>query len=78
MITYPSTSYFFTSQKGVVNTDHSANPVPLIVINKSLYKSNKVVQKGALADVAPTILKMLGIEIPPVMTGKNLLGWMYG
>ncbi len=73
MITYPSSSYFFTSGEGRINTNHSSNPVPLIVINKTFYKSDKKVANGMLADVAPTILKIMGIEIPPVMTGKNLL-----
>lgn len=73
LITYPTSSYFFTSQEGIVNTDHSTNPVPIIIINKTLEKSNKKLPKGILADIAPTILKLMGIEIPPVMSGKNLL-----
>ncbi|CAN5323300.1 2,3-bisphosphoglycerate-independent phosphoglycerate mutase [soil metagenome] len=74
MITYPSSSYFFTSKAGTMNTDHSSNPVPIIIINNSLKNSNKPIPNGKLADIAPTILKLMGIEIPPVMTGKNLLG----
>lgn len=73
LITYPPTSYFFTSQKGTVNTDHSNNPVPVIIINKALASNPKTIPEGKLADVAPTILSLMGIEIPPVMTGKNLL-----
>lgn len=73
LITYPSGTYFFTSQKGVPNTDHSTNPVPIIIINKTLAKSGKKIPNGILADVAPTILNLMKIEVPPIMTGKNLL-----
>ena len=72
MITYPTGSYFFTTKEGTKNTDHSNNPVPLVIINKALTVT-KAIPNGALADVAPTILGIMKIEIPPVMTGKNLL-----
>lgn len=73
MITFPTSSYFFTSKEGVMNTNHSSNPVPFIIINRTLYKSGKKLSNGMLADIAPTILSLLGIEVPAVMTGKNLL-----
>jgi 2,3-bisphosphoglycerate-independent phosphoglycerate mutase len=72
LITYPSGTYFYTSKAGEVNTDHSTNPVPLIIINKS-FNSSKNIPNGILADIAPTILSLCGVDIPPVMTGKNLL-----
>ena len=72
LISYPSTSFFYTSDAGTVNTDHSNNPVPLIIAN-ALFKNKKVsLKKGALADVAPSILGFMGIKTPDVMTGKNL------
>lgn len=73
LITYPTNTYFFTSAKGVVNTDHSSNPVPVYVVNKTLQGKPNKLPNGTLADVAPTILKLMNLEIPPVMTGRNLL-----
>lgn len=54
---------------GSPNTAHSLNPVPLYLISKRY--SN--VRDGILADVAPTVLTMLGIPAPPEMTGKSLV-----
>lgn len=56
---------------GEVNTEHSRNPVPLIIANTDLVPH--VIPQGVLADVAPTILKLLDIRIPLEMTGKTLL-----
>ncbi|MCB8964796.1 MAG: 2,3-bisphosphoglycerate-independent phosphoglycerate mutase [Bacteroidales bacterium] len=53
---------------GSPNTAHSLNPVPIIVVS-DVYKS---VEKGILADVAPTILSVMGLSIPAEMTGKPL------
>ena len=53
---------------GSPNTAHSLNPVPIILVN-SRYSN---VENGILADVAPTILKIMGLEVPPEMTGKAL------
>lgn len=74
MIKYPATSFFYTSQLGVVDTEHSNNPVPFHVINNSLRGNTKKLPQGTLADLGPTVLGLLGIPIPPEMTGKNLLG----
>jgi len=73
LITFPTSTYFFTTSKGTVNTDHSSNPVPFVVINKSFEGKNVSLSKGTLADVAPTILANMGIGKPEVMTGNNLL-----
>ncbi len=54
---------------GSPNTAHSLNPVPAILISNDYDKINK----GVLADVAPTILKIMNIEIPEEMTGKILV-----
>jgi 2,3-bisphosphoglycerate-independent phosphoglycerate mutase len=54
---------------GSPNTAHSLNPVPCIVIDTKV----KRVANGILADVAPTILKIMGLEIPPEMTGRLLV-----
>jgi len=54
---------------GTPNTAHTTNPVPCIVIDKDCKK----VSEGRLADIAPTILKVMGIEKPKEMTGKELV-----
>lgn len=61
------------STTGEIETEHSANPVPFIAISKALMGHPQVLTSGILADVAPTILKLLGLEVPGVMTGRNLL-----
>lgn len=53
-----------------VNTAHSMNPVPLFLISNDKYDSIKT---GKLADLAPTILKIMGLSIPAAMTGKILI-----
>jgi len=54
---------------GSPNTAHSLNPVPCILVSDEYKKINN----GILADVAPTILKIMDIEIPSEMTGKILI-----
>jgi 2,3-bisphosphoglycerate-independent phosphoglycerate mutase len=54
---------------GSPNTAHSLNPVPVIVTMPGL----KLREGGALADVAPTILQLLGYEQPAAMTGRSLI-----
>ncbi len=53
-----------------VYTGHTTNPVPCILIRKN--KKDLKLNKGKLADVAPTILKMLDLKKPKEMTGKAL------
>ena len=50
-------------------TKHTTNPVPFIVVSDRV----KAVKDGALCDIAPTLLTLAGLEIPPVMTGKSLV-----
>jgi 2,3-bisphosphoglycerate-independent phosphoglycerate mutase len=54
---------------GSPNTAHTTNPVPIILVDPDL----KVIHDGVLGDLAPTILALMGIEKPAVMTGKSLL-----
>jgi 2,3-bisphosphoglycerate-independent phosphoglycerate mutase len=54
---------------GSANTAHSLNPVPLIVTASGVMLRSG----GVLADVAPTVLELLGIAQPPEMTGSTLL-----
>jgi len=51
------------------NTAHTCNPVPLIVTSNTV----EVDDHGSLADVAPTVLDLLGVERPAAMTGHSLL-----
>lgn len=55
---------------GSANTAHSLNPVPFVFVSDS-YKGE--VKDGILADVAPSVLKVMGIELPADMTGKALI-----
>jgi len=73
LLAFPTSTYFFTTSKGTVNTDHSNNPVPLVVINNNFRNKRMNIPKGALSDIAPTILGLFGIPKPPQMTGNNLL-----
>src|SRR5205807_1456998 len=54
---------------GSPNTAHSLNPVPVIITVPGLTLRDG----GVLADVAPTLLQILGIEQPPEMTGRSLI-----
>ena len=58
------------NEDGTPNTAHSLNPVPFIYITEN---KNAKVQNGILADVAPSILHIMGLEQPKEMTGKNLI-----
>ncbi len=60
---------FAINEDGTPNTAHSMNLVPCILIDKEVKK----IKDGKLADVAPTILKLLDIEIPKEMTGEVLI-----
>jgi 2,3-bisphosphoglycerate-independent phosphoglycerate mutase len=55
---------------GSPNTAHSMSPVPLIVTSPGLRLRAR---EGILADVAPTVLELLGIEQPAAMTGRSLI-----
>jgi 2,3-bisphosphoglycerate-independent phosphoglycerate mutase len=54
---------------GTPNTAHSMNPVPIFVIDDRGY----ALRNGVLADVAPTVLELMGLEQPEEMTGVSLL-----
>ena len=54
---------------GTPNTAHSLNPVPIVVVSDRV----KAVHNGILADVAPTVLRLMGLPQPEEMTGKALV-----
>ena len=60
---------YMINPDGSPNTAHTKNPVPCILIDKD-YKN---VNEGKLADIAPTLLKLMNIDIPKEMDGKVLV-----
>lgn len=57
--------------EGGVHTAHTLNPVPLILVDST--RKNIRLRKGILGDIAPTVLELLGLPQPAVMTGKSLI-----
>ena len=55
---------------GTPNTAHSLNPVPFVYVTKD---KNATVENGILADVAPSILHIMGLQQPEEMTGRDLI-----
>ncbi len=60
---------FAVNADGTPNTAHSLNPVPIVVVSDRV----KSVHNGILADVAPTVLKLMGLKQPAEMTGEALV-----
>jgi len=71
-------------QTGVIEKEHTNSPVPLFIIGKDFAgksilsgmvgtELSHVTPVGVLSDVAPTILKIMGIKKPPIMTGSSLI-----
>ena len=58
-------------QTGVTKTSHSLNPVELIYV-ASDSPGKRLATRGKLSDIAPTVLYLLGLDIPEEMTAKNL------
>ena len=57
------------NKDGSIHTSHTLNMVPIIVINKDVV----TIKNGRLADVAPTILKLMNLDKPLEMTGISLI-----
>ena len=58
----------FDEETGKVNTAHTTNPVPFAVCMDGIS-----LKPGRLADIAPTILQVMGLEQPKEMTGESLI-----
>ena len=75
----------FNMQTGLIDKEHSATPVPLLIIGqeyegKSLSLADApggdlslIQPQGLLSDVAPTILRVMGLKKPSQMTGRSLI-----
>ncbi|HEU4472760.1 MAG TPA: 2,3-bisphosphoglycerate-independent phosphoglycerate mutase [Flavisolibacter sp.] len=61
---------YMINEDGSPNTAHTLNPVPFFIIDKEWKGS---IHPGKLGDIAPTILKMMGLALPPQMTGDILI-----
>ena len=57
------------NELGLPHTAHTTNPVPFCILKEGL----KLHETGNLGDVAPTMLELLGVEIPKDMTGKSMI-----
>ena len=58
-------------ETGAPFTAHTTNPVPFILVNYD--EAYTLREGGCLADIAPTLIEMMGMEQPKEMTGKSLL-----
>lgn len=63
---------FEVNEDGSPNTAHTTNPVPLFLVGSNVHGTS--LKSGKLADIAPTILHLMGIDIPSDMTGEVLVG----
>jgi 2,3-bisphosphoglycerate-independent phosphoglycerate mutase len=60
-------------ENGGVDTEHSGFPVPLLIVGRTFLNRGKSLPRGILADVAPTILSIMGLTKPSSMSGRSLL-----
>jgi 2,3-bisphosphoglycerate-independent phosphoglycerate mutase len=61
---------FMVNEDGTPNTAHSTNLVPCILVDNDY---TKPIKDGKLGDIAPTVLELLGVAQPAIMTGVSLL-----
>ena len=60
------------SEDGSPFTAHTTNPVPVVLVSEK-YKKASLRKDGILADLAPTLLTVMGVPVPKEMTGKSLI-----
>jgi len=56
-------------ETGQAHTAHTCNPVPFIYVGRDAVME----ESGALSDIAPTMLYLMGLEVPPQMNGRSLV-----
>ena len=61
------------AEDGGAFTAHTTNPVPLVLVDASGSNLTLSGAEGRLADIAPTLLELIGLEAPAAMTGRSLL-----
>ena len=65
------------SVSGQAHTAHTCEPVPLVYVSKQsdtgIQTDRTTLSDGALSDIAPTLLELMGLEVPEEMTGKSLI-----
>lgn len=61
------------NKTGEMDTEHSKYPVPLMIISKEYANKSTMLPSGILADIAPTLLHLMGVEKPSSMTGRALI-----
>ena len=61
------------NEDGTPNTAHTTNEVPIFLLSKEEIKNKYSLKNGKLGDIAPTILKLMNVEIPKEMTGNVLV-----
>lgn len=61
---------------GGIDTEHSTYPVPVICVAAELQGKNHELPSGMLADIAPTVLGLVGLPVPSSMNGRNILAYI--
>ena len=59
-------------EKGTILTKHTTNPVPFILVSEK-NKNVKLKEDGSLANVAPTVIELMGLEKPAEMTTSMIM-----
>jgi 2,3-bisphosphoglycerate-independent phosphoglycerate mutase len=60
-------------ETGGPHTSHTTNPVPVVVVPGAAMTGSGGIHDGSLADLAPTILDLMGIPLPREMTGRSII-----
>lgn len=60
-------------ETGEIDTEHSTYPVPLIIVSPEYANQSRTLPNGVLADIAPTMLKLMNLPKPADMTGRSLI-----
>jgi 2,3-bisphosphoglycerate-independent phosphoglycerate mutase len=61
------------ADSGDQHTQHTLNEVPFLLVGETAATGTVALENGALADVAPTVLALMGLRQPAAMTGRSLL-----